>query len=79
MVLRSGVNYLKNNKPPIFMELAPYLYKENGYQLSDLLEFISKIGYNFYKINPIKKILDIKSFAETIEDGSSKNILLKSD
>ena len=79
MVLRSGVNYLKNNKPPIFMELAPYLYKENGYQLSDLLEFISKIGYNFYKINPLKKILDIKSFAETIEDGSSKNILLKSD
>ena len=27
------MNFLKEKKPPIFMELAPYLYKEYGYSI----------------------------------------------
>ena len=79
MVLKSGIKFLNNKKPPIFMELAPYLYKEHGYELNDLLEFIIKIGYQFYEIDPVKKIIDIKKFSSSIKDGSSKNILLKAD
>ena len=79
MVLKSGVKFLKNKKPPIFMELAPYLHKEHGYELNDLLEFIIKIGYQFYEIDPVKKIIDIKKFSSSIKDGSSKNILLKAN
>jgi len=77
MVLKSGINFLKIKKPPIFMELAPYLYREHGYELNDLLEFISEIGYQFYKIDPLQKIFNIKKFSIAIKDGSSKNILLK--
>ncbi len=79
MVLKSGVNFLKNKKPPIFMELAPYLYREHGYELNDLLEFVIKIGYHFYEIDPIKKIIDVKKFSSSIKDGSSINILLKAN
>ena len=79
MVLKSGVKFLKNKKPPIFMELAPYLYKEHGYELNDLLEFVIEIGYHFYKIDSVQKIIDIKKFSSSIKDGSSKNILLKAN
>ena len=58
------------------MELAPYLYKENGYNLDDLIKYISDLSYKFYKIDPLKKINDIEYFSKKIKDGSSKNILL---
>ena len=39
-VLKGGLNFLKDKKPPIFMELAPYLYKEYGYSKEKILELI---------------------------------------
>ena len=41
--------------------------------------FAVKIGYQFYEIDPVKKIIDIKKFSSSIKDGSSKNILLKAN
>lgn len=75
-VLKSGKNFLSKKKPPIFMELAPYLYTEYGYSYKDLLNFINSLNYNYYTINPIKKINDIEKFIFKIPDGSSKNILI---
>ena len=75
-VLQSGRKFLDKKKPPIFMELAPYLYKENGYSFEELIKYISDLSYKFYKIDPLKKINDIEYFSKKIKDGSSKNILL---
>tara|TARA_Y100001970_G_scaffold291954_1_gene431226 strand:+ start:6533 stop:7357 length:825 start_codon:yes stop_codon:yes gene_type:complete len=75
-VLQSGQKFLSKKTPPIFMELAPYLYEENGYSLKDLLNYISDLKYSFYSISPLKKIKDIVNFSNEIKDGSSKNILL---
>jgi len=75
-VLKSGEKFLLKNKPPIFMELAPYLYPEFGYTYLDLTNYISFLGYNYYTINPIKKIENVEKYILKIKDGSSKNILI---
>ena len=77
-VLKSGESYLKLEKPPIIMELAPYLYPEYGYTSDQLLNFISNLGYDFYNEVKIKKIDNIKNFVSNIKHGSSRNILIQS-
>ena len=76
-VFKSGESYLSEHKPIIIMELAPYLYDENGYSLNDLLEYIKKFDYKFYEFNNIKEIPNIFKYARKINAGSSKNIILK--
>ena len=76
-VLKSGINLLTNKKPAIVMELAPYLYKENGYELEDLINFIISLDYNFYECPNLNKINDIYFFSKSIPQGSSKNIVIK--
>lgn len=75
-VLRGGENFLKKNKPPIFMELAPYLYEEFGYKNEKLINFLISFDYKFYDLNKIELIKDISFFSKNIKDGSSKNILV---
>ena len=75
-VLKGGVNFLKKYKPPIFMELAPYLYKEFGYEVDDLLTYLSYFNYKFYDLKNIRPIKNIKKYSKNIRDGSSKNILI---
>ena len=76
-VFRSGKNYLTRYKPIIIMELAPYLYIENGYTLKDLLEYIKLLNYSFFEFHNLKEISNIFEYAKNINDGSSKNIILK--
>ncbi len=75
-VLKGGMNFLKEKKPPIFMELAPYLYKEYGYNKEKILKLIFSLNYNFYDLKKLKKIFDIDQKISNIKDGSSENILL---
>ena len=75
-VLKGGSNFLKNTKPPIFMELAPYLYNEHGYSKDELIKLILSFGYKFYELKKVNEIKDIFKFINNIKDGSSKNILL---
>ena len=75
-VFNSGFNYLKEFKPKIVMELAPYLYPENGYNSSELFNFFLKLEYRFYDVSTQKEIINIQSFSDSIIIGSSKNIFL---
>jgi len=75
-VLKGGMNFLMEKKPPIFMELAPYLYKEYGYNKEKILNLITSLNYNFYDLKKLKKIFDIEQKISDIKDGSSENILL---
>jgi FkbM family methyltransferase len=76
-VFKSGFNYLKKYKPFIIMELAPYLYPENGYNYSILLDYLKKFNYKFYDGLSFKKISNIYDYAKSIRDGESVNIFLK--
>lgn len=73
-VLKSGKSFLKK-KPPIFMELAPYLYRENGYLIDEMLDFIKSLNYKIYNIKSNKEISYEKILK--IKFGSSINVLLK--
>ena len=57
------------------MEIAPYLYHEFGYECSELIKYINKLGYSFYTDDVIK-IIDIDNYIEKITHGSSKNFYL---
>jgi len=74
-VLKSGDKFLKNNKPIIFIEIAPYLYPEFGYTCSKLITYIKKLKYSFYT-EDLKKIIDIDSYVKKITNGGSENFYL---
>ena len=76
-VFKSGEKFLTKYKPHIIMELAPYLYKENGYSENDLFNFFSKFNYKFYDGENFKEIKNISFYSSKIKSGSSKNIFLK--
>ena len=75
-VLKGGFNFLKKKKPPIFMELAPYLYDEYGYNQERIINLIKSLNYEFYDLKNLKKIINIKKKIDKIKYGSSENILL---
>ena len=74
-VLISGEDFLKKNKPIIFIEIAPYLYPEFGYNCKDLIKFIQKLNYSFLDEN-VKNVPNIFDQISKIKDGGSKNFFL---
>tara|TARA_B110000503_G_scaffold122414_1_gene186966 strand:+ start:430 stop:1251 length:822 start_codon:yes stop_codon:yes gene_type:complete len=74
-VLRSGEKFLKNKKPIIFIEIAPYLYPEFGYTCSELIAYIKKLKYSFYN-DDLKKITNIDNYINKITFGGSENFYL---
>lgn len=75
-VFKSAAKYLKKYKPKIVMELAPYLYKEHGYDSITLFNFFKKFRYKFFDVTNNKEIKDIQNFSDSISKGESKNIFL---
>ena len=74
-VLTSGEDFLKKNKPVIFIEIAPYLYPEFGYNCEELIRFIQTLNYSFLDEN-IKEVKNIFDQINKIKDGGSKNFFL---
>ena len=65
----------KKNKPVIFIEIAPYLYPEFGYNCEELIRFIQTLNYSFLDEN-IKEVKNIFDQINKIKDGGSKNFFL---
>ena len=76
-VLKSGYNFLKENKTPIIFEVAPYLYEEYGYTQTDLINLFHDLNYDFYDISNLKKINDINKFIKSIPDGACSTLVAK--
>jgi len=76
-VLKSGYKFLKKKKVPIIFEVAPYLYKEHGYTHYDLINLFEELGYRFYNIHNLKKIINIHKFILSITDGASTTLIAK--
>lgn len=74
-VLSSGLNQIRKFKPIIHIELAPSLYKENGYNAKNLISLIkNKMKYKFYN-EEIENIKDIEKFIDKI-GNSSENVFI---
>ena len=73
-VLKSAEKTLKKEKPIIYFELAPYLYKEMGYTVDHLIKYIKKIEYVFYDEN-FKQVSDVKSVSSKLTDKSQNYFL----
>lgn len=70
-VLKSSIKTLKNMKPIIFMEYAPYLFYENGFSTKEFFKFLKKYNYKIYDLN-FSKLNKIN-----ISQGSTIDIILK--
>ena len=73
-VLKSAEKTLKKEKPIIYFELAPYLYKEMGYSIDHLIRYVKKIGYAFYD-EDFKPVHDIKLVSSNLTDKSQNYFL----
>ena len=73
-VLKSAEKTLKKDKPIIYFELAPYLYKEMGYTADHLIRYIKKIDYAFYD-EDFKPVLDIKLDSSKLTNKSQNYFL----
>tara|TARA_X000001036_G_C20670542_1_gene802318 strand:- start:916 stop:1758 length:843 start_codon:yes stop_codon:yes gene_type:complete len=69
-VLKSSIKTLKNMKPIIFMEYAPYLFYENGFSHKEFFNFLKKYNYRIHDLN-FNRLDQIK-----INNGSSTDIIL---
>lgn len=74
-VLNSGEEFFKNNRPIIFIEIAPYLYPEFGYTVYELINFMKKFNYDFFD-EDLNKISNIEKHVKNIKDGSDRNFFL---
>ena len=74
-VLNSGREFFKNNRPIIFIEIAPYLYPEFGYTVFELINFMKKFNYDFFD-EDLRRIPNIEKHVENIKDGSDRNFFL---
>ena len=74
-ILSSGKDQIKKKRPIIHLEMAPYLFKENGFSPRKLIKFVKKdLDYLFFD-EKLKKIDDIHYFVKKI-GNSSKNTFL---
>ncbi len=69
-VLKSLIKTLRNRKPVIFMEYAPYSFEEHGSSTKEFFNFIKEYQYEIYDLN-YNKLNKIK-----INDGASVDIIL---
>ena len=69
-VLKSAIKTLRDRKPIIFMEYAPYLFNEQGTSMKEFYSFIKKYHYETYDLNynKLNKII--------VADGSTIDIIL---
>lgn len=74
-VLKSAKKLLKREKPIIYFELAPYLYKEIGYSFNDLIGYLKELNYHFYSEN-FKPISNIEAISSNLTDRSMNFFLI---
>lgn len=74
-VLRGCKETIRQHKPVILIELAPYIHQEHGYRFSELIEIINQAKYSATTINGKKIRLDEK-IEKQIPRFGSVNVLL---
>jgi FkbM family methyltransferase len=77
-VIAGGKNTLSHQKPPILMELAPYLFDPKSRQFENLIALFYELSYELYDIDTGKFLpLDADYLRNIIPVGGTRNVLLK--
>ncbi len=68
-------NLLKNHKPIILMELAPYVLEEQGDSFKELIGFLTDLHYRFYQLGNYQELA--ASSLGSLPSGSSINVIAR--
>jgi FkbM family methyltransferase len=75
-VLSGGRQTLRKFRPPILLELAPYVHAEHGHTLEELVALLRETGYELRDMATLRPIYaDPASLRKQIPDGGSINVL----
>lgn len=75
-VLGGSLTALKIFRPAILMELSPYVLRERGRSLEQLLGILKQAGYNLFRLNGKTALAgDPDSLQKLVPDGSSLNVI----
>jgi len=76
-VLNGGKETLLSHRPPILMELAPYLFDPEFRQFENMIDLFLKLGYSLYDVGTGKPLfMDPDHLRALIPVGGSRNVLL---
>jgi FkbM family methyltransferase len=79
-VIRGARGCLSAWKPMIFMELAPYLFRDDPRRFAEMLGTLTGIGYRFFREeNRAALPTDAAGISALIPDGGSINIVARAD
>ncbi len=77
-VLRGAKKTLSTYRPVIVMELAPYVLKERGCALEEVLELLRECGYKMYDERSGKEIvMSAPEIEAMVADGAGTNVVVK--
>jgi hypothetical protein len=77
-VLAGGKDTLTAHKPPILMELAPYLLQHESRDLEGILELLEGCGYSMSDVATNERLpFDPVRLRDLIPVGQSRNVLLQ--
>jgi FkbM family methyltransferase len=77
-VLRGATAMLREVRPIFVMELAPYLLRERGSSLDELLSHFIPNGYNFYDERTHQRLASTaKELGGMVADGASMNVIVR--
>ncbi len=75
-ILRSGIKSIKESRPIIHIEFAPYLHIEYGYSPKKIINLIEQeLEYDFYDEN-LKRIQNILEYSKNIKNTSENFFLI---
>ena len=75
-ILRGAENTLRRFKPHLLFEVAPEGLEENGSSAVELLEWLRKLGYEFYHDGSLKPYSnELDSIVRRISTGTSQNVV----
>jgi FkbM family methyltransferase len=75
-VLRGAANTIARLRPRLVMEIAPYVLREAGHELSDLLEIISSFGYALKNQTTGARLpIDAAGLRALIPEGAGVNVV----
>jgi len=76
-VLRGAQAVLNEHKPVIIMELAPYVLRETGHTLEELLSILGAMGYELFRLQGGRLPSLVQDVHRMIPHGASLNVLAK--
>jgi FkbM family methyltransferase len=78
-VLQGAQEMLRKHHPSIFMEFAPYCYRDNPDSFHSLIESLRANGYSFYTLPRLKRLPDnAEELTRVIPRDGSINVLARS-